>query len=150
MVTSENFGSFFGPIWGALSDAAVGSDGRRRRRPIIVFGQCLFVGACVLMATADSFYVLLLSYMLFTFTATLSGAPYTVTNTVVPLEQRGLYNAMWSYQSLVVGFITSALYVQRAAASASANPSCPVLLPVVGSYRGPHLASFALRCAPSC
>jgi MFS family permease len=109
MITSENFGSFFGPIWGALSDAAVGSDGRRRRRPIIVFGQCLFVGACVLMASAESFSVLLLSYMLFTFTATLSGAPYTVTNTTVPLEQRGVYNAMWSYQSLLMGFITSGL-----------------------------------------
>jgi MFS family permease len=119
MVTSENFGSFFGPIWGALSDAAVGSDGRRRRRPIIVFGQCLFVGACVLMATADSFYVLLLSYMLFTFTATLSGAPYTVTNTVVPLEQRGLYNALWSYQSLVQGFITSSLCACSSQRSAS-------------------------------
>jgi MFS family permease len=109
MITSENFGSFFGPIWGALSDAAVGSDGRRRRRPIIVFGQCLFVGACVLMASAESFSVLLLSYMLFTFTATLSGAPYVVTNTTVPLEQRGMYNAMWSYQSLLMGFITSGL-----------------------------------------
>lgn len=109
MITSENFGSFFGPIWGALSDAAVGPDGRRRRRPIIVFGQCLFVGSCVLMASAESFAVLLLSYMLFTFTATLSGAPYTVTNTTVPLEQRGLYNAMWSYQSLLMGFITSGL-----------------------------------------
>ena len=42
------------------------------------------------MATAESFGVLLLSYMLFTLTATLSGAPYTVTNTIVPLEQRGL------------------------------------------------------------
>ena len=109
MITSENFGSFFGPIWGALSDAAVGSDGRRRRRPIIVFGQCLFVAACVLMASAESFSVLLLSYMLFTFTATLSGAPYVVTNTTVPLEQRGMYNAMWSYQSLLMGFITSGL-----------------------------------------
>ena len=47
------------------------------------------------MATADSFIVLLLSFMLFTMTATISGAPYTVTNTAVPLEQRGLFNALW-------------------------------------------------------
>ena len=95
MVTSQNVGSFFGPVWGALSDAAVGKDGRRRRRPIIVVGQLLFVLACVVMATAESFVQLLLSYMLFTMTATLSGAPYTVTNTAVPLEQRGLFNALW-------------------------------------------------------
>ena len=95
MVTSSNVGSFFGPVWGALSDAAVGKDGRRRRRPIIVVGQLLFVLACTVMATADSFIVLLLSFMLFTMTATISGAPYTVTNTAVPLEQRGLFNALW-------------------------------------------------------
>ena len=47
------------------------------------------------MATAESFTVLLLSFMLFTMTATISGAPYTVTNTAVPLEQRGLFNALW-------------------------------------------------------
>ena len=95
MVTSSNVGSFFGPVWGALSDAAVGKDGRRRRRPIIVVGQLLFVLACTVMATADSFIVLLLSFMLFTMTATISGAPYTVTSTAVPLEQRGLFNALW-------------------------------------------------------
>jgi len=78
-----------------MSDAAVGKDGRRRRRPIIVVGQLLFVLACTVMATAESFTVLLLSFMLFTMTATISGAPYTVTNTAVPLEQRGLFNALW-------------------------------------------------------
>ena len=95
MVTSSNIGSFFGPVWGALSDAAVGKDGRRQRRPMIVIGQILFVLACTLMALADSFMVLLLSFMLFTMTATISGAPYTVTSTAVPLEQRGLFNAIW-------------------------------------------------------
>jgi MFS family permease len=95
MVTSSNVGSFFGPVWGALSDAAVGKDGRRQRRPMIVIGQILFVLACTLMALADSFMVLLLSFMLFTMTATISGAPYTVTSTAVPLEQRGLFNAIW-------------------------------------------------------
>ena len=69
--------------------------GRYLRRPIIVVGQLFFCGACLVMATADSFAVFLLSYMLFTMTATMSGAPYVSVNTLVPTQQRGMYNAFW-------------------------------------------------------
>ena len=76
-VVASNIGSIQGPIWGALSDKSVASDGRRRRRPFVVAGQVLFSFACFFLMTSKTFWAFELSYMLWTFTATLSGAPYT-------------------------------------------------------------------------
>ena len=46
-------------------------------RPMVVVGQLLFCLACLLMCEARVFAVLMLSFMLYTLTATISGAPYT-------------------------------------------------------------------------
>ena len=111
MIVCSNVGSFIGPIWGALSDKSVWSDGRRARRPWVVVGQLLFCIACLLMAFGKVFWVFLLSYLLYTATATISGAPYTSIFTTVPTEQRGLYNSLQSWQGLFVSFIVAALGV---------------------------------------
>lgn len=76
-VVASNIGSIQGPIWGALSDKSIASDGRRRRRPFVIMGQLLFSVACFFLMTSKTFWAFELSYMLWTFTATLSGAPYT-------------------------------------------------------------------------
>ena len=76
-VVASNIGSIQGPIWGALSDKSVDRNGRRRRRPFVIAGQVLFSFACYFIMTSKTFWAFELSYMLWTFTATLSGAPYT-------------------------------------------------------------------------
>ena len=134
-VVASNIGSIQGPIWGALSDKSVASDGRRRRRPFVVAGQVLFSFACFFLMTSKTFWAFELSYMLWTFTATLSGAPYTAicapTSPPPPLrpllccadrpliadtesictEQRGFFNAVQQWQTLFVSFGVSALGV---------------------------------------
>jgi|EP01046_Picozoa_sp_COSAG06_P050149 MFS family permease len=112
MIVASNVGSIQGPIWGALSDTAVSPSGRRRRRPFVIAGQVLFSVACFSLMEAKTFHAFLLSYMLWTFTATLSGAPYTAIYTEsICMEQRGFFNAVQSWQSLFVGFAVSALGV---------------------------------------
>jgi Na+/melibiose symporter-like transporter len=114
LVVSSNIGSFMGPIWGSISDSCVSSEGRSRRRPMIVIGQSAFCLACAVLAEANDtkkFVVLFVGYVLFTFTATVSGAPYTAVFTTVPTEQRGLYNSLDSWQSLFVQFIVAGLGV---------------------------------------
>lgn len=50
-------------------------------------------------------------YLLYTGTATISGSPYIMINTMIPTEQRGFYSAITQWQSLFVNFIVSALGV---------------------------------------
>lgn len=111
MIVSSNVGSMIGPVWGALSDRAVDSNGRRMRRPMVVVGQLLFCLACLLMCEAKTFVILMLSFMLYTLTATISGAPYTSVYTLVPTGQRGTLSAIEGWQTLFVSVIVSALGV---------------------------------------
>jgi MFS family permease len=81
MTVAGNIGSMSGPIWGSLSDKLVDRNGRRMRRPIIVFGQILFCGSCLGIANTEpggifkTFPWFMFFYMLFTLTANISGAP---------------------------------------------------------------------------
>lgn len=110
-----NIGSMSGPIWGTLSDKLVDKDGRRMRRPVIVFGQLLFCGACLGIANTrpdgyfKTFPWFMFFYMLFTLTANISGAPYISVNVTIPKRQRGKYAAFTSWQAMFMGFCTAGL-----------------------------------------
>jgi Na+/melibiose symporter-like transporter len=111
MVTSVHIGSASGPIWGAWTDSCISRDGRYRRRLFVVAGQLIFCFALLVMEQASSFLVLLLSYMLFSLTANISGAPYVVINTAVPKGQRGSYQSYDRWQELFANLGTQGLGV---------------------------------------
>ena len=55
---------------------------------MVVVGQLLFCVACTIMCEARTFAVLLFSFMLYTLTATISGAPCASHAAAVPNKPR--------------------------------------------------------------
>ena len=100
MQVFKQIGSCFAPVWGALSDKLVTKEGRQRRRPMIVVGMLLWAVDTTFMGLASTYTVLLITYALYTATATVSGAPYVVVYPQVPTSQRGklvAFDRVWAF-----------------------------------------------------
>jgi hypothetical protein len=114
MMISKQIGSLFSPVWGSVADNLVGKDGRQCRRWMIVVGMLLWSADTAFMGLSSTFPMLMLSYLLYTATATVSGAPYVTVYQMVPTRQRGKLVAFDKLESFLV------------IACKTPPPTCPV------------------------
>eukprot|EP01052_Picozoa_sp_SAG31_P005228 SAG31_NODE_227_length_19818_cov_6.503271_5_plen_318_part_00 len=150
MMISKQIGSCFAPVWGAVSDKLVAADGRQCRRWMVVIGMLLWSADTALMGVSHSFSLLMVSYLLYTATATVSGAPYVTVYQTVPTRQRGKLVAFDRIENFLVRLIANGFAVllgeklmSRAAAYAVAVILLPLSIPfgLVGLGERPGLWS---------
>ena len=133
MMVLKQVGSCFAPVWGALSDKLVTKEGRQCRRPMLVVGMVLWGVDTVFLGLSNTYMTLLISYGLYSATATVSGAPYVVVYPTVPTRQRGklvAFDRLWNFLVQLIANGMAVLMGQKLMSRDAAYAMAVVMMPL--------------------